>query len=69
VPKGVADSLLSKLRAADDSLQRGNTNAACGQLRAFMSEVSAQSGRGKPISAAGADLLSTAQAIRASLGC
>jgi len=67
LPKGVADSLLSKLDAADASLQRGNMNAACDQLRAFMNEVSAQSGRGKPIGAAeAADLLNTAQAICAS---
>ncbi|HEY8181388.1 MAG TPA: hypothetical protein VII32_04060 [Thermoanaerobaculia bacterium] len=70
IPTGLADSLLSKLDAADAALQRGNTNAACGQLRAFINEVSAQSGRGRPISAAdGADLINTAQDIRSSLNC
>lgn len=42
---GVAQSLCSKLRAAEASAARGNLDAKAGQLGAFKNEVSAQSGK------------------------
>ena len=43
--KGVANSLLAKLDAAQASLDRGNTSAAVNQLNAFINEVNAQAGK------------------------
>jgi hypothetical protein len=58
----MVNSLLSQLQAAQASLERGNLNAASGQLGAFIHHVEAQ--RGKKISeSAAADLISQAQAI------
>jgi hypothetical protein len=58
----MVNSLLSQLQAALASLERGNLNAASGQLGAFIHHVEAQ--RGKKISeSAAADLISQAQAI------
>jgi YVTN family beta-propeller protein len=48
IPHGVANSLASKLDAAIDSLDRGDTQAAINKLRAFEHEVSAQSGKKIP---------------------
>jgi hypothetical protein len=58
----MVNSLLSQLQAALASLERGNLNAASGQLGAFIHHMEAQ--RGKKISeSAAADLISQAQAI------
>lgn len=58
----MVNSLMSQLRAAMASLERGNFNSARGQLGAFINHVEAQ--RGKKISeAAAADLIAQAQAI------
>ncbi len=43
--KGVANSLMAKLDAAQASLDRGNTSAAVNQLHAFINEVNAQAGK------------------------
>ena len=56
LPRGVQNSLDSKLQAAIDSFNRGRTNAAVNQLNAFINSVKAQ--RGKQIDAALADALS-----------
>ena len=53
--KGIANSLLSKLNAAQAALDRGNVEAARNILDAFINEVEAQ--RGKHISEWAADLL------------
>ena len=42
---GVAQSLFAQLDAAQSALDRGNTQAAIGQLTAFVREVSALSGK------------------------
>lgn len=42
---GPGHSLAAKLDAIMDSISRGNTRAACGQLDAFINEVQAQSGK------------------------
>ncbi|NIR94959.1 MAG: hypothetical protein GWO08_15215, partial [Gammaproteobacteria bacterium] len=41
IDSGIADSLVSKLGSAVDSLERDNTNSACGQLDSFVNEVDA----------------------------
>ena len=53
--EGTEQSLLASLEAAQKSLDKGNTNAAEGQLNAFINKVQAQ--RGKKITEADADLL------------
>jgi hypothetical protein len=65
--QGTQNSLDSKLQAAIDSFNQGNTTAAKNQLAAFLNEVSAQSG--KKIDAALADALSaSAQEILNAIG-
>jgi hypothetical protein len=58
LPKGIENSLVSKLEAAIDSLNRGQDKAARNQLNAFINLVEAQ--RGKQISDTDADALITA---------
>jgi hypothetical protein len=43
---GLANSLLSKLQAAADARARGNCNTAANDYQLFISQVSAQSGKG-----------------------
>ena len=65
---GTADSLVVKLQAAANALDRGNTQAACGNLRAFLNEVNAL--RSKKLTVAQADLLlGQATHIRVALSC
>jgi outer membrane protein assembly factor BamB len=65
-PKGLTQSLGSKLQAAARSLERGNRQAARGQLQAFLQELAAQIG--KKISAPdAAALVAAAQAALAQL--
>jgi hypothetical protein len=42
---GVADGLIAKLDAAENSEDRGNLNAKRGQIKAFQNQVSAQAGK------------------------
>ena len=61
-PKGLENSLISKLNAVLKSLEKGNDTAAVNQLNAFISEVQAQSD--KKIGLLDADaLIASAQAI------
>jgi len=55
LPSGTANSLSVKLQGAAGALDRGNLQAACGNLGAFLNEVNAQTGR--KLTAAQADLL------------
>src|SRR5262249_15532538 len=65
---GTASSLVVKLEAAASALDRGDIEAVCGSLGAFLHEVNAQ--RGKELTAAQATLLNLeATRIRAVLGC
>lgn len=64
-PAGIASSLDSKLQAAR---QANNTNAACGEMNAFINDVTAQSGN-KLTATQAQQLLSSANAIKTSLGC
>jgi hypothetical protein len=67
LPKGTFQSLTSKLNAAIDALNRGNTGAGKNQLTAFINEVKAQ--RCKVISCNLADtLVGKAQRIIGTLG-
>jgi hypothetical protein len=68
LPRGTERALLSQLGAAGASLERGNTDAACGQLGAFINTVSAQSGKHLTEEQA-ANLIAAASQIRDSLGC
>lgn len=62
---GFSTDLLTNAQAR---LLAGNVGAACNQLRAFMQQVAAQSGKSLSEANAAA-LLSTVAAIRSSLGC
>jgi hypothetical protein len=62
-------SLLVKLNAAADSMQRGNSNAACGQLNAFANEVSADQNAGHISTGDAGSLVDGARHLQASLGC
>ena len=65
---GTANSLSAKLQASKSGLDRGNLEAACGNLGAILNEVNAQTG--KKLTAVQAGLLiAEATRIRAVLGC
>jgi Tol biopolymer transport system component len=66
--KGTANSLIVKLQHALRALNAGDTQTACTGLKAFMSEVGAQSGKKLPAVQA-TQLTDEAAAIRAALGC
>ena len=66
---GQKNSLLDKLNAANDSLQRGNSNAACGQLNAFANEVDADQKAGRLTSGDAGTMTDAARQIQRSLGC
>jgi hypothetical protein len=66
---GQRNSLLAKLNAANDSLQRGNSNAACGQLNAFVNEVDADQKAGRLTSGDAGTMTNAARQIQRSLGC
>jgi PKD repeat protein len=69
VNAGQRNSLLAKLNAANDSLQRGNSNAACGQLNAFVNEVDADQKAGRLTSGDAGTMTDAARQIQRSLGC
>jgi hypothetical protein len=65
---GPSKSLAAKVRNAQDALARGDTEAACNILGAFINEAEAQSGKSLT-SATAAQLIADATQIRAVLGC
>jgi hypothetical protein len=65
---GIANSLEAKLNAAQAPLAAGNSTAACNQIKAFINEVKAQSGK-KLTAGQASTLITAAQAIRTALGC
>lgn len=67
-PAGIANSFNSKLQAATQALGANNTNAACGNMNAFINEVNAQSGK-KLTTAQAGQLLASANQIKTSIGC
>jgi hypothetical protein len=67
---GIANSLEAKLNAAQASLAKGNTTAACNQINAFINEVQARTGPNKELTSAQANqLIAAANQIKATLGC
>jgi hypothetical protein len=68
LPRGIARSLDAKLASALKSLEHGRLRPACGALRAFHHEVTAQRGRWLPESVA-ADLIGAASGQIVILGC
>ncbi len=65
--RGNQNSLEAKLRAAENSLESGNVNAACGQLGAFVNEARAKQDSGALSSIAA--LIKLAEEIQAAIGC
>jgi hypothetical protein len=68
LPKGIANSLIAKVRAARASAQRGQVTAACGQMTAFLNEVRAQTGKGLT-SGQAQQLIDSANEIKRLLVC
>ncbi len=68
LPPGTENGLVAKARAAADALARGNTTAACNELRALINATSAQSGHQLTVAEAGV-IAAAAQALRTALGC
>jgi hypothetical protein len=66
LPKGTTNSLMTKLLAARESIDKNNEKAAANQLRAFIKAVSAQSGKKIPAEIAD-ELIAYAQSVMASL--
>ena len=69
--RGEKQRLLASLNAAQASIERGNTRAACGQLGAFVNKVEAKEDKEKtciePETAN--EMINLAEALQASLGC
>ena len=64
-----ANPLLTKLDQVVKKLNEGQTNAACGQLGAFVNQVNADIHNGTLTAAQGQALITAVNAIEASLGC
>jgi hypothetical protein len=69
LPHGSGNALLASLRTALSSLNRGNANAACGQLAAFVGKVQSLTQQRQLSQANGQALVSAANDLRATLGC
>src|SRR5439155_20946120 len=69
VSQGNGNALTTKLQAAISSLNKGDTTAACNQLKAFVNQVQAFINNGQLTQAQGQALINSANAIRAILGC
>jgi hypothetical protein len=67
--KGQMNSLLAKLRAANDSMQRGDSGAACNQLNAFVNEVDADQKTGRISAGDAATMTDAARLTQRSMGC
>ena len=63
------NGLIAKLENTIAALEKGNTNAACGQLGAFINQVEAFMGNGGLSVEEGEALIEGASAIMASIGC
>jgi PKD domain-containing protein/Big-like domain-containing protein/FIMAH domain-containing protein len=65
---GQQNSLISKLNAAADSAERGDTTAAHNQINAFLNEVTAYANTGLLSASDAATLRAAAHAVQAALG-
>ncbi|HKU77758.1 MAG TPA: hypothetical protein VJR02_27840 [Pyrinomonadaceae bacterium] len=61
--------LLNKIAHAIGSIDTGKTDAACGQLGAFINQINAFINDGSLTQGQGQTLIDAANAIRASNGC
>ena len=68
IKRGLANSLIAKVRAGRAAAQRGNISAACGEMGAFLGEVQAQTGKGLTPDQA-QQLTMSANEIRRLLAC
>jgi len=66
---GQQNSLTSKLEGAQASIGSGNSNAACGQLGAFINEVNANRRSGRLDQSPATTLITFVATLRQSLGC
>lgn len=66
---GFANSLVVKLQEASAALSRGEANAACGVLKAFIAEVSAQAAKREITQAQASQLIHDASRIGDVIGC
>ena len=64
-----AQGLVSKLQAALDAINNGQTNVACNKLNDFISQVTAFINNGTLTSAQGQPLINSAAHVRNTLGC
>lgn len=68
LPRGLTNALGAKLDAALAALDAGNVTGACNNLQALINQANAQSGKKLTIAQAN-QIISAANAIRATLGC
>ena len=68
LPKGIANSFLVKVKAAANAFDKGDIEAACGNLKALINHAEAQSGKKLTVAQAN-QIISSATTIRATLGC
>jgi probable HAF family extracellular repeat protein len=68
LPKGIANSFVTKLEHALAALEAGDTATACSELQAFVNHAEAQAGKKLTVEQAG-QVIDAANAIRAVLGC
>jgi len=64
-----SQGLVSKLQAALDAINSGQTNVACNKLNDFISQVTAYINNGTLTSAQGQPLINSAAHVRNTLGC
>jgi YVTN family beta-propeller protein len=67
--QGEGNSLIAKLQAAQASIGRGNTTAACSQLESFLNEVEALVRGGRLTTLQGQELIQLATTARNGLNC
>lgn len=67
--RGEKNGLSAKLRAAEASAARGDTNATCGQLDSFMNDLTALTSTGQLSPTDSAALSSSTWAVHRALGC
>jgi hypothetical protein len=68
LPKGIANSFITKLEHARAALEAGDTGTACAELQASINHARAQSGKKLTVEQAAA-LVAEVEAFRAKLGC
>ena len=69
LPRGLENSLLTKLSGAQKNLDTGDTAGACDKLASFISQVQALKGKKITPASAADDLIAEADAVQESVGC